>query len=322
MFFVLPECSVGRVPACESGPGPARLEETIYQCGLAKCHKKEQEQERALLPSLLSGSCNWTGVKKQTEEDCDELIYLFWRAMFKIPDGTPKIGLIAETSTLRTKWRIWKEKLMLVRRLQKMESSVLARQVYERQLQLGLPGLAREVKDICDSLKIPDINYFNVRKEKIEEYIFYNHYQDMKELMEKSKKMDKIRHEDFTKEQKYLNYRSIDSARTQMRVRLEMMETFKDNFRTKYRTLGRGEEDRDPGLLCDDCGQSRDSQSHCVLCPAWQEARDRLDLTCIEDLVVYFQRVLKGREEKKDKQRKEKQNMERERKEQERTRPN
>ena len=62
--------------------------------------------ERALLLSLLSGSCNWTGVKKQTEEDCDELIYLFWRVMFKVPEGTPKIRLIAKTSTVRTKWRI------------------------------------------------------------------------------------------------------------------------------------------------------------------------------------------------------------------------
>ena len=95
---------------------------------------------------------------------------------------------------------------------------------------------------------------------------------------------------------------------------------FKDNFRNKYWTLGRGQEDEDPGLMCDDCGQSHDSQSHCVICPAWQAARDRLDLTCIEDLVLYFQRVLKGREVKKDKQRKDKQRMDSERKEQERTR--
>ena len=79
-----------------------------------------------------------------------------------------------------------------------------------------------------------------------------------------------------------------------------------------------GEEDRDPGLLCGDCGQSRDSQSHRLVCPAWQKDRERLDLACIEDVVIYFQRVLKGREEKKDKERKEKKRRERERKEQER----
>ena len=59
--------------------------------------------ERALLPSLLAGSCNWTGVKKQTEDYCDKIIYLFGRVMFKVPDSTPKTGLIAKTSTVRSK---------------------------------------------------------------------------------------------------------------------------------------------------------------------------------------------------------------------------
>ena len=50
------------------------------------------------------------------------------------------------------------------------------------------------------------------------------------------------------------------------------------------------------------------------------EARERLDLSCIEDVVIYFQRVLKGREEKKDKERKERIRKEKDNKEQERTR--
>ena len=159
-----------------------------------------------------------------------------------------------------------------------MKTSVLARQVYKKQLRLGLPGLAREVTDICDVIKIPDVNYNQVKKEKIEEHIFSNHYKDMKEEIEKSKKMDKVKHEDFTNEQKYMHNKSIDSSRTQLRIRLEMLESFKDNYRTKYRTLGRGEEDRDPALACGDCGQSRDSQSHCLVCPAWQEGeKERKD---------------------------------------------
>ena len=137
----------------------------------------------------MSGSCNWTGVGKKTEEKCDELIYMFWRVLFKVPDSTPKVGLIAETNTLRTKWRIWRQKLMLAIRLQNMDSSVLARQVYEKQVQLGLPGLAKEVKDICEKLSLPDINLCKIGKDKVEEYIYYNHYKDMKEKMDDSKKL-------------------------------------------------------------------------------------------------------------------------------------
>ena len=84
-------------------------------------------------------------------------MYIFWCVLFKFPDGSPKIGLIAETNMLWTKWRVWREKLMFVKRLQQMDSSMLARQVYEKQVQPGLPGLVKEVKVICETLCLPDI---------------------------------------------------------------------------------------------------------------------------------------------------------------------
>ena len=68
--------------------------------------------ERALLPSLLHGAGNWIDMDRRTEDICDDLIYLFWRVMLKVPEGTPKISLISETGTLRTKWRVWQEKLL------------------------------------------------------------------------------------------------------------------------------------------------------------------------------------------------------------------
>ena len=37
---------------------------------------------------------------------------MFWKVMMKVPDGTPRISLVAETATRRSKWRIWKEKVM------------------------------------------------------------------------------------------------------------------------------------------------------------------------------------------------------------------
>ena len=92
-----------------------------------------------------------------------------------------------------------------------------------------------------------------------------------------------------------MSSRSIESCRTQFRVRTEMVDTFRDNFRSKYRTLPRGQED---------CGQDRDSQIHCLDCPAWAEARDCLDLHCMEDMVTYFRKVLKGREDKEKERRK------------------
>ena len=193
---------------------------------------------------------------------------------------------------------------MLVRRIQKQELSCLARRVYEQQLSLGLPGLAREVTAICSTISIPDVNYYTVKKDKIEEHIFYHHYKDMKEKLDGSKKMSMVKHEDFCTEQSYFHDKSVDKCRTKFWLRTEMCESYKDNYRSKYRTLARGEEDRDPGLQCGDCGQDRDTQSHCLVCPVWAAARDILDLSDIEDLVTYFQRVLRGREENEKDRRK------------------
>ena len=83
-----------------------------------------------------------------------------------------------------------------------------------------------------------------------------------------------------------------------------MCLSYKDNFRAKYQTLARGEEDRNPGLQCGDCGQARDTQSHCMVRPAWAQARERLDFSDIVDVVTYFQRVLGGRENKEKDRRK------------------
>ena len=52
--------------------------------------------------------------------------------------------------------------MILAKRLQNKNKSVLARQIYEKQLKLGLPGLAREATNISDKISLPDTNFFNV----------------------------------------------------------------------------------------------------------------------------------------------------------------
>ena len=50
--------------------------------------------------------------------------------------------------------------------------------------------------------------------------------------------------------------------------------------------------------LCDDCGNV-DSQSHIMWCPSYATLREELDINNDVDVVHYFQRVLKLREELK-----------------------
>ena len=141
--------------------------------------------------------------------------------------------------------------------------------------------------------------------------MFFHHYQDLKENIKKYKKLERIKHQDFREMQSYMKDKSIDKYRSKFRLRTEMLLNFKDKFRSSYRTMEKGQEEDDPGLVCQDCQDesppARDSQVHCLVCPAWSHFREDLDMTdvrCLEDMVKYFQRVIKAREEKSDREKK------------------
>ena len=189
-------------------------------------------------------------------------------------------------------------------RIYKQDPESLARRVYIEQLQQGWPGLATEVASICKQVGIADVNINSVQKEKIKEAVFYHHYKDLKESMNKYKKLEGIKHQDFTVMQPYMKDKSVDNCRTKFRLRTEMLEHFKYNYRSKYRTMERGHEEEDPWLSCQDC---KDSQVHCLVCPAGAHLREDLDMSdirFIDDMVKYFQRVIKAREEKNDREKK------------------
>ena len=74
-----------------------------------------------------------------------------------------------------------------------------------------------------------------------------------------------------------------------------MVEDIPGNFKNKYK-----EKDR----VCKFCNEDKIlNQSHCVICPAWDHHREGLELTKIEDLVIFFREVLAemDKEEKKKK---------------------
>ena len=245
--------------------------------------------ERALIPSLLSGAGTWFGGgdSKKVVEICDGIQNYFWRVMLTVPESCPKIALRCETGMMGMKWRIWKEKIMLVVRIKDQDSSVLSRQVYEESLIRGWPGLGKEVSGICLEIGIPDVNKVVVTKEDIREAIWNHHYRDMKIELEKSKKLGDIKHEDFSEVQNYFKVKSVETTRMAFKVRAKMISEIPENFKNKY---------KEEGLKCVYCNQGEiSSQSHCMVCPAWGKCREGLDLTNILDLVVFFRKVLDER---------------------------
>ena len=101
------------------------------------------------------------------------------------------------------------------------------KQVYEESCSRGWPGLGEEVSDICMKIGIPDVNRVVVSKEDINDALYNHHYSDMKQELEKSKKLNDIKHEDF-------KVKSVETTRMAFKVRSKMVSEIPENFKNKY----------------------------------------------------------------------------------------
>jgi hypothetical protein len=248
--------------------------------------------ERALIPSLLSGAGTWFGLKesKKAVELCDSLQNYFWRVMLTVPESCPRIALRCETAMMGMKWRIWLEKLMLLRRIKSQETTSLCRQIYDESRVNGWPGLGQEVSEICQEIGLPDINIVTVPKTVVKRAIWEHHQLDIRKELHASKKLEDIKDEDFSEVQDYFKDKSVGNTRMAFKIRCKMVPDIPGNFKQKYKKKGTD------GLLCSYCGEGKEmSQNHCLDCSAWTELRKGLDLTNISDLVAFFRKLLEER---------------------------
>ena len=187
---------------------------------------------------------------------------------------------------LGMKWRIWLHKIMMIVKIKGKDDGTLCKQIYKEEKLQGWPGLSSEVSTICRDIGIPDVNQEYVPKSTIKEAICNHHYADMKKCLEKSTKLEKIRHEDFRQPQRYMQEKSIVNGRLAFRIRSEMVDEIPANFKNKYKNDSQA-------LICKYCSSGDIlSQTHCLVCPAWQDLRVGLDLSEIKDLTKYFKEML------------------------------
>ena len=167
----------------------------------------------------------------------------------------------------------------------------MCRQIYEECKSKGWPGLGQEVSNICSIINIPDVNEQIVSKREVQEAIFNHHYSEMKQEINKMKKLEPIKNEDFTEVQNYFLDKSIENGRMSFKIRSQMLENIPGNFKNKFRL------DKEK-LKCQYCESDQVmTQSHCLECTAWKDIKKDLDLTKIEDLVKFFKKMLSKREE-------------------------
>ena len=240
--------------------------------------------ERALIPSLLSGAGTWLGDIREAVKLCDKIQDFYWKIILKVPDSCPKLAIRCEANTRSSKWRIWEEKCLLLLRIQNLEEGSLAKYIYQEAEDKGWPGLGKEVREICQELKIPDLNKYRLAKKEIQRAIEKSHQEDMMNQFENSKKLQDIRHSDFNKFQSYFNDKNIENARMKFKIRSKMLEKIPGNFKNKYKNM-------ENCLKCIFC-EDEMTQNHCTVCPGREEHIRNLDMTNLDDLVKYFKVIL------------------------------
>ena len=185
--------------------------------------------------------------------------------------------------------------------IRQQDDEVLAKQVLNEQVELGLPGLAREATDICSQIGLPDIcrgSSDSVSKEKIQEKIFYHHLKHLKEelgaLKEKGKELFMV---DIRKPQEYLASCSLAEARMAFRVQNRMLDIPGD---MPGRYLGREacqaclawwevEEQEAPPTV---------TRDHLEECRGYAYLRAGKDMCVLKDRTQYFMSVMRMRSNK------------------------
>ena len=71
--------------------------------------------------------------------------------------------------------------------------------MYLEQLAMGCSGLSTEVAEICKEVGLENINEMTINNKEIQDDINYHNYGDMKEEMERYRKLEEVKHGDFTK---------------------------------------------------------------------------------------------------------------------------
>ena len=159
---------------------------------------------------------------------CTSLQEFYWKIILKLPDSCPKLALRCETFSRGIKWRIWEEKCLLLIRIQNLEEGSLALKVYEEAEKQGWPGLGRDVRNICNNIKIPNINLHKISKEDVQKAISKSHFEDMMTQFESSSKLQDIKNSNFNEMQSYFNDRNLEKSRVKFKIRTKMLKKYQE----------------------------------------------------------------------------------------------
>ena len=122
---------------------------------------------------------------------------LYLRFIYSCPPSTPLPALRSQAGMLGVSQRIWLEKINLVAViLHRTEEDNYSRQVLEEQVLMNWEGLAKEAKELCKLLGLPDVTKKYIPREDIKSAVIYHNVKTVKEEMAPLRKLSMIKYSD------------------------------------------------------------------------------------------------------------------------------
>ena len=249
--------------------------------------------ESCALPSLLYNCSTWLGMGKKEEEALAECQFFFLRLVLGTGPGAPKHALRADLGAQNTSLQVWKQKILLIHHIRRLEDTALANMMYKEQVRNNWPGLAKEAENLCEKLNIEDVNTTSKSKTVYTKEL-KNACKRLEDHMMKSEtigmeKMRMIREENWGVKD-YVKNGSLWSVQKTWEARAYMLHVAGNySHSRKYEATG---------WRCQACvSQVREDQDHLGQCQGYSDLRQGLDLDRDDDMVEFFRLVMARREQ-------------------------
>ena len=181
---------------------------------------------------------------------------------------------------------------MTIHHIKNMTENSLARKVWVEQVSNQWPGLALEVKGICEELGIPDVNKADLTKNEVKKLVTTACKEKdevyMKQKMENSKKMEDII-DDNCELKPYLKNLTLHQARDLFKIRTNMIK-LRENYKND-------KTNKSVNYVCVGCKQEKEVNAHVLVCPAYAHLRKGpvTNFDSDKELVEFFCKVMQSR---------------------------
>ena len=199
------------------------------------------------------------------------------------------------------KYRILQKKLLFLHHVATLPDEALAKEVFQVQEELNLPGLIQDCKDFLIRGGITNLSSYskfqwkNLVKAEINKL-------NKNDILEKMRGYKKISYHEFAKQpfqlQAYMKTLNIAQARLRFKLKTSMTPTVRMNFPSDV-------EFSDQLWTCTGCSDvpdrscgvigRRDTETHIIVCPGYDDLQQDMNLDEDRDLVKYFSMVIKRR---------------------------